>query len=250
MMKKYKILFAGESWTFVRTETKGVDQFSISGYETEIERVKAFMGEYAEIEHIPAHEVMSKFPSTKEELQKYDIVITSDVGANSYLLPPQTFFECKRSANKLQAIADYVEDGGVFGMMGGYMSFTGFQARGNFKNTPIEKILPVNLLGEDDRMEHPEGIILETNNNSPVLKNCNQEWKPLLGYNKLIAKKDAEVIITYDGDPILTIGQYGKGKTFAWASDCAPHWMPADFCESENNKTLWHNVFKQCCRDL
>jgi uncharacterized membrane protein len=28
----------------------------------------------------------------------------------------------------------------------------------------------------------------------------------------------------------------------AWASDCAPHWMPAEFCESEGNKKLWDNI--------
>ena len=64
----------------------------------------------------------------------------------------------------------------------------------------------------------------------------------LLGYNRLTAKEDAEVLLSYEGDPILAIGTYGKGRTFAWASDCAPHWMPAGFCESEANHTMWKNL--------
>ena len=34
-MDKIKVLFAGESWFFTTTETKGFDQFTIGGYETE-----------------------------------------------------------------------------------------------------------------------------------------------------------------------------------------------------------------------
>ncbi len=39
-MDKIKVLFAGESWFFTTIETKGFDQFTIGGYETEIERVR------------------------------------------------------------------------------------------------------------------------------------------------------------------------------------------------------------------
>ena len=46
-MRKYNVLFAGESWFFTTTETKGFDQFTVGGYETEIGRVRAYMEEYA-----------------------------------------------------------------------------------------------------------------------------------------------------------------------------------------------------------
>ena len=35
-MEKKKVLFAGESWFYMTTETKGFDQFTIGGYQTEI----------------------------------------------------------------------------------------------------------------------------------------------------------------------------------------------------------------------
>lgn len=242
-MEKVKVLFVGESWFFTTIETKGYDQFTIGGYQTEIERVKAFMKNVADITHLPAHEALENFPSTLEELQKYDVVILSDVGANTFLLHPETFFQSKTTPNRLALIAEYVKAGGAFGMMGGYMSFTGFEAKAKYRRTPIEEILPVTMLPEDDREEHPEGLILTTKEEThPLLKGCKEEWTPLLGYNKLVAKENADVVIEYNGDPILAVGHYGEGRTFAWASDCAPHWMPAEFCESANNKAMWENV--------
>lgn len=95
-MDKIKVLFAGESWFFTTIETKGFDQFTIGGYETEIERVRGFMKGYAEITHIPAHLVLQDFPSSAEELSAYDVVMISDVGANTFSLHPDTFFEAVR----------------------------------------------------------------------------------------------------------------------------------------------------------
>lgn len=53
-MEKLKVLFVGESWFFTKVESKGFDQFSSSGYETEIGRVREYMKDFAEITHIPA----------------------------------------------------------------------------------------------------------------------------------------------------------------------------------------------------
>ena len=80
------------------------------------------------------------------------------------------------------------------------------------------------------------------------LKDCSGQWGKLLGYNKLILKDSAKLILEYQGDPILAVGEYGKGRVFAWASDCAPHWMPPEFCESDNNKALWKNLFSWCAK--
>lgn len=240
-MRKYNVLFAGESWFFTTTETKGFDQFTIGGYETEIGRVRAYMEEYAEITHIPAHLVATEFPDSAEKLKGYDAVLVSDVGANSFLLHPDTFQRSIPTPDKLKAIADYVEQGGAFGMIGGYMTFMGIEGKGRYHGTVIEEILPVTMMQTDDRREHPEGITV-TACQDPLTEGLPSPWPYLLGYNKLTAKDGARVLAQFEGDPILTLGTYGKGRTFAWASDCAPHWMPAAFCESELNKELWRRV--------
>ena len=248
-MDKIKVLFAGESWFFTTIETKGFDQFTIGGYETEIERVRGFMKGYAEITHIPAHLVLQDFPSSAEELSAYDVVMISDVGANTFLLHPDTFFRSRTTANRLEAIREYVAGGGAFGMMGGYMTFMGFEGKGKWKGTPVEEILPVRMMGGDDRQEHPEGVRIRiTPGSHPVLEGLPEEWLPLLGYNRLFAREDAEVVVSCGNDPILTLRDYEKGRTFAWASDCAPHCMPAEFCESDCNKRLWENVLRWVTR--
>ncbi len=244
-MEKKKILFAGESWFYTTTETKGFDQFTIGGYQTEIGRIREYMRDVAEITHIPAHLVLEEFPDTVEKLKEFDVVIVSDVGANTFLLHPATFNHSIQTPNRLKVIAEYVAQGGAFGMMGGYMTFMGIEGKGNYHHTIIEEILPVRMMAGDDREEHPEGIFINAAKpDHPLLVGCTEKWEYLLGYNKLIAKENAEVILEYNGDPILAIGTYGSGKTFAWASDCAPHWMPEAFCRSSNNKTLWENVIQ------
>ncbi|MBU9743405.1 glutamine amidotransferase [Diplocloster agilis] len=240
-MRKYNVLFAGESWFFTTTETKGFDQFTVGGYETEIGRVRAYMEEYADITHIPAHLVATEFPDSAEKLKGYDAVLVSDVGANSFLLHPDTFQRSIPTPDKLKAIADYVEQGGAFGMIGGYMTFMGIEGKGRYHDTVIEEILPVTMMQTDDRREHPEGITV-TACQDPLTEGLPSPWPYLLGYNKLTAKDGARVLAQFEGDPILTLGTYGNGRTFAWASDCAPHWMPAAFCESELNKELWRRV--------
>ena len=50
------------------------------------------------------------------------------------------------------------------------------------------------------------------------------------------------VAVEYQGDPILSFYEYGKGRSFAWASDCAPHWMPPAFCEWEYIHLFWKNM--------
>jgi uncharacterized membrane protein len=201
------------------------------------------MEDYAEITHIPAHLVLEQFPSDVSELRAYDAIMVSDVGANTFLLHPDTFFHSKRTPNRLEAIADYVYQGGVFVMMGGYMTFQGIEGKGKYHGSIIEEILPVDLLSHDDREEHPEGIeILLDENPHPMVADFPKKWLPILGYNKLIAKPDAEVVVNYQNDPILSLRRTGNGSTVAWASDCAPHWLPVEFCEWQYNKLLWQRV--------
>lgn len=129
-MKKYKMLFAGESWLTHNMEVKGWDDFSVGGYGTEIDRIHAAMDEFAEITHLPSHLVGEKFPSTMEELKTYDVVILSDVGANTLLLHPLVFTQSVRFPNRLQLLADYVEQGGRPGDDGRLHDLPGHRRQG------------------------------------------------------------------------------------------------------------------------
>ena len=57
----------------------------------------------------------------------------------------------------------YVERGGGLLMVGGYYSFQGINGGARYHGTPVEEVLPVEILPYDDRVEVPEGF-------APVVK--------------------------------------------------------------------------------
>jgi uncharacterized membrane protein len=40
----------------------------------------------------------------------------------------------------------------------------------------------------------------------------------------------------------LVVGEYGRGRTAAFASDCAPHWAPPEFVEWPDYAELWSSI--------
>src|SRR5690606_42080227 len=90
------------------------------------------LAEGIEVVHMPAHEVPQHFPGSVEELSAYDVVVLSDIGANSILLHPDTWLASKRTPNRLKVLAEWVEQGGGLAMAGGYLSFQGIEAKAAF----------------------------------------------------------------------------------------------------------------------
>lgn len=246
-----KILFVGESWAVNTLEIKGCDHFYIGGYGEGTEYIQAALSECFDFKYLSATQAPATFPTDMETLQQYDAILLSDIGANSLLLNPKTFYKFEPTPNRLDLIAKFVRDGGGFGMIGGYMTFMGIEGKGFYKDTIIEDILPVNLLTRDDRVEQPQGITVVAEPSShTILSGVDREWPLLLGYNRLIPKENAQVLATYGKDPILTIGTYGKGRTLAFASDCAPHWAPPQFCEWSCYRVLWQRMVQWLVMEL
>lgn len=243
-MENRRVLFVGESWQVHVTEAKGFDTFTYDYYEEATEYIRAALeANGVEFTHIPSHLVEQKFPRDVEELSRYDIVMFSDVGANTMNLPMNVFMRLNPTPNKLKMVREYVEKGGAFVMIGGYLTFQGIQARGAYKRTPIEEILPVTLLDGDDRCEESDGVQpVIVQKDHPVVAGMPDQWPKLLGYNRLIAKEGAETPILVNGDPLVALGKYGKGRTCAFATDCAPHWAPVEFCTWPGYTRLWANL--------
>lgn len=237
------ILFVGESCMVHHVEFKGYDQFTGTNYNES----GAIMREMFEslghsFTHIPCHLVSRQFPRTLDALSKYDLVLLSDVGSNTFLLLPDMVRSGVRSVNLLKLIKEYVAAGGGFGMIGGYMTFQGIEAKAKYKDSHIEDILPVTLLPYDDRVEIPEGADLLCDSDSPLLADLPREWPYILGYNRLIAKSDATVLVHFENDPIIAVSEYGKGRTLAYATDCTPHWAPAAMYTWEHYPALWDKL--------
>ncbi len=240
-----KILLAGESWMSYTTHVKGFDSFYTSSYETGEKWLKEALEEGGyEVTFLPNHEATDKFPFTMEELKQYDCVILSDIGANTLLLPTETFTKSKKMPNRVNLLKEYVEEGGSILMIGGYLTFSGVDAKGKWHDTAVQDVLPVEILTVDDRMEHCEGIRPVTIKEHEALRGIPKEWPEILGYNKTILKKEAELAVTVGEDPFIAFGRYGNGRSAVFTSDCAPHWAPPEFCEWEYYKKLWQGIVR------
>ncbi|XBH20764.1 glutamine amidotransferase [Jonesiaceae bacterium BS-20] len=238
-----KVLLAGESWVSAVVDHKGFDAFAHTQVHIGCAKFMEVLRDSGhEVTHLKSHDVAAEFPLTIEELNAYDVVILSDVGANTLLLPPQVFEEGKRAPNRFTLLKEWVNNGGGLMMAGGYLSFQGFQAMANYAGTAIEEILPVNISRWDDRKETPEGISGElTGVAHEVVSGLDQTWPALLGYQILEPKTDATVLATIEDAPLLAVREVGKGRTLAFASDISPHWAPEEFMAWEGYQSLFSN---------
>ena len=239
-----KVLLAGESWITMSTHLKGFDFFSSTNYATGGDFLVAALSLGGmEVTHLPSHDAAKVFPLELPKLREYAVIILSDIGSNTLLLPPQVFLEGKPVPNRLQLLKEYVSQGGGLIMAGGYLSFQGIYGSARYQRTPIEEVLPVSMLSTDDRVEKPEGVIPHlTRNDHPITKGIGQDWPYLLGFNEVKAKTGGEVLATVDEYPLLVAGSFGKGRTVAWTSDVGPHWCPKDFVDWPGYNQLWKQI--------
>jgi uncharacterized membrane protein len=211
-MSTLNVLVAGESWIKHTIHMKGFDQFHATEYE---EGAGVFLDCLARAGHavtyVRGHEISGRFPKSAEALGAFDVVVLSDIGSNSFLLPDETFLRSEQSPNKLGLLADYVGRGGGLVMIGGYMSFSGIDGRARYGMSPLADVLPVRMLPYDDRIEISDGLKADVDApDHPVLGGTPPEWPPLLGYNKFVAKSDATVVARCGDDPLLVVGGYGR----------------------------------------
>lgn len=242
--RRRSVLLAGETWLTYGIHQKGFSAYTTGGYEVgSDEFVAALTAKGWVVDHIANHRATEAFPSTVEGLEKYDVVILSDIGADTLLLHPDTFVKGERTPNRLTVIDEWVRSGGGFLMVGGYMSFAGFEGKGRYHGTPIEDCLPVDIKGFDDRAERPEGVNPRVDaGEHPVLDGLAGPWPYFLGYNRLKAKPQSEVLLSVEGDPFLVLGARGRGRSAAFASDCSPHWGSPEFMAWEGYGPFWDQL--------
>lgn len=248
-----KILLVGETWIVHSIHMKGFDQFHQTSFGEGASFFKNAMAKKdVEVKHIENHNAFNDFPYTIEEMNKFDCIIFSDIGSNTILLPDETFMQGKRMPNRLNLVKEYVEQGGAFLMIGGYMAFSGIDGRSRYETTAIGDILPVDCLGKDDRAERPEGVTPKiVIPNHKIMDGITTEWSHFLGYNKTILKVGSELIATIgkDNDPFIAVRDFGKGKTAVFTSDFAPHWGPVKFIESDYYGEFFFNLLSHITKN-
>lgn len=239
-----RVLIAGESWVTHSIHTKGFDSFTTTEYNEGVRWLKAALESGGwDVTFLPNHLAARDFPLQPEALAAYDVVMLSDIGANTLLLHPDTFVRSVPLPNRLISLRDYVKNGGGLVMIGGYLTFQGIEAKGKYAGSPVEEALPVTLSHHDDRVESPQGVVPHIGDpGHPILKGVTGDWPALLGYNEVVAKPDAEVLVRVGGDPLLVAGSFGQGRSVAFTSDCGPHWAPPPFVDWAGYAPLWNGI--------
>ncbi len=247
-----RVLLAGEHFTSYAVEMKGFDFFSaISDHEDGQVLVDALMKGGHTVDWIRTNRVALSFPERKEELSAFDLVILSDVGSNTLLFHPQMLTRSVPHPNRLLLLRDFVRQGGGILMIGGWMSFAGIDGRARFHDTFLEEALPVRCLPYDDRIECPEGVTpVAKIPDHPILQGLPVQWPFFLGYNRVIPKENAIVVLSFENDPLLCVGECGAGRAATFMSDCAPHWGPQAFLEWEGYPAFWSNLVNWLCRKM
>lgn len=185
----------------------------------------------------------------------YDVIILDDVDAQGL------------SAASWQALADRVRQGAGLMMVGGYHSF----GPGGFRDNPLGDVLPIDIgpaqrqqFGEPPRPDvnlagpvrmrpaaplgqrHP---IMQIGGASSASGDAAETWAalPSLDGANLIArselKRNAQVLAEADDPqrhPLLVAGQWGDGRTLAFAGDSTWRWPMLGFGEA--HRRFW----RQC----
>lgn len=245
-----KVLLAGESWISATTEFKGFDSFTSTKLEIGCAEFIASLEKAGhQVTHLCGHAVPEHFPWTIDELNRYDVVILSDIGSNSFLLPPRVFDKGQQIPNRLDLLRQWVGAGHGLMMAGGYLSFSGLEGKAHYHGTAVEEVLPVSISPYDDRIEVPEGVHPVIQQPDPIVNGLDS-IPALLGYQRVVADENSKTLLSAGKDPLLVIGTYGHGRSLAFMSDISPHWAPETFMGWDGYGTLFSNCIKWLSKEI
>lgn len=175
---------------------------------------------------------------------KFDIYVLGDLDANAL------------GDEQLSQLASAVDAGAGLVTLGGYQTY----GNGGYASSPIANVIPIEMdrsrrrdadakPTSENQIDGP--LTIELVRNHPITdlggNDPAKTWQrlpPLLGANRLRGPKvspGVQVLLqSSDGDPLLVVGQYGKGRTAALAIDSTWRWWRAG--ESEAHRRFWRQL--------
>ena len=202
------------------------------------------------------------FPYEKlftEELKTFDLVIFQNFNY-------QPFFGYQ-SEELLGNIADYVREGGAFVMVGGDRSFD----MGDYGNTAIEEVLPVNLGTEEGASFEPfipvltdAGKVHPLTKLAPTVAANDAAWSQLPemdGVNRIASlKSNAASLLNHPTAKddagkslsVLSVQEVDKGRVMALNVDSSWRWSYSEALEGEGNQAylrFWKNALRWLIAD-
>lgn len=251
------VLLAGETFHTTFLSAKGLEVRASARYSNGAARfVEALSSNGITVIQIGGERCEAEFPKTLSELEKYSAVIISDVGALSLLYTPETRVG-KRSVNRLELLREWAARGGGLMMAGGYTSYQGIDGSAMFRGTALEEALPVTLHAGPDGLEAPEGLdpIIEKPEH-PILSDVPASIPYVLGMNRvqLRSEDDSTTLVHCESRgqklPLLSVRDYYAGRSLAWTTDIAPHWLSDEFMRWDGYDTLMGNMVRWLAREI
>ena len=179
-------------------------------------------------DYVPSHEKVSRVQIERPR----SLLIVSDYPAKQF----------DRELQEL--VVEQVDRGLGVLMIGGWESFHG--QGGDWDGTPLAKVLPVEISTFDDRINFDQPALLHPTNWSELLWQLPWLDRPptVGGINQIRAANGSEILLSvtsfqpvYDTQlgtvqwkasqsfPALITSELHTGRTAAFASDIAPHWV-------------------------
>ena len=247
-MQTLKVLYVGDSEVVLNRYLVGADVIEQSYFNDNGRYFRDAMASQrgVEVRHITPHGVATEFPAQLSELQNYDVVIFSDVGYNSLIFYPGLTppYQYPLGPDRIGMVRSFVERGGGFLMVGGYLSFAGLNGIARWAGTDIETILPVSISHYDDRAEVVQGFRFNIDRpDHPIVAGlpwASADWT-LCGYNRVSLKPNATVVASYQGDPLIACWEFQAGRSAVFTSDFAPHWA-GSFVHWPHYGTFWSQL--------
>lgn len=188
-------------------------------------------------------ELQKGYPTTKEQLFKFEAIIFGDIEAG--------FF----TQDQLKMTEDFVKErGGGFAMLGGVNSFN----LGNYKETPVEAMLPVVLQDtknaysfERFKMQVPEEAlrhpILHQDDDAEANKRTWDRVPELDGFNFVKGIKTAAQVLATNPKtnlPVLAVQKYGRGRVAAFCTGGSWAWRMSVSTEVEIQEKFWRQLIR------
>ncbi len=185
----------------------------------------------------------SGFPTTAEQLFKFQAVILGDIEA-SYFTPAQ-----------LELLEEFVKRrGGGLLMLGGVNSF----GLGQYSQTAIAKLLPVEISDRDPAysdleyaaktteagLTHP---VMRLSDDPEVNRRLWEKVPPLKGITPVKGMKlGARTLLVQEGTkkPVLAVQKYGSGRVAAFTSGGSWYWQVSMPASNEFHEKFWKQLVR------
>ena len=177
----------------------------------------------------------------------YDYVPSNESPPASWTSPQRALYvvsdypAARFQPGQMEQVAACVAEGSGLLMIGGWESFHG--RLGEYHQSPLAAVLPVLMAAQDDRRNCAQPCLIQKLADHPILEGLPWDKPPGIGgFNQLRPKPGTTTLLAAvpfgvrragdrfefrpgEPSPLLVVGQHGRGRCAALATDVAPHWV-------------------------